>query len=375
MLQISTANIFKTTLMNRIVLLSFDYPPNNGGISRLCHEIIKELKRRDLSYEVVTNVYSDQQEENITRLPGKRGFTEFRILKYLRKHTSPEDIIICDTWHPAGIIALLSGRRFYILAHGAEFLPGSTFLRNRIIPKYRQIVLKKAAGIIANSHYTANLVDSLVKGLHTHAVPLAIDSDTFFPTKEKNTADSILRICSISRLEKFKGHDFILSVIAKLPQHYRDRIRFEIGGKGPYKPELEKFVHDNGLEDSVSFLGYLPEESMNDFYSGNDLFILCTREEQDRCNVEGFGLVFIEAQACGTAVIGTNAGGIPDAIHDGYGGWLIDQDSQEQLLSLLCKLIDNKADAHAEGAIARRRVQEECSQKQYVDSILKIIHG
>lgn len=248
-------------------------------------------------------------------------------------------------------------------------------LRNRIIPKYRQIVLKKAAGIIANSHYTANLVDSLVKGLHTHAVPLAIDSDTFFPTKEKNTEDSILRICSISRLEKFKGHDFILSVIAKLPQHYRNRIRFEIGGKGPYKPELEKFVHDNGLEDIVSFLGYLPEESINDFYSGNDLFILCTREEQDRCNVEGFGLVFIEAQACGTAVIGTNAGGIPDAIHDGYGGWLIDQDSEEQLSSLLRKLIDEKLFVQKEGENARRRVIEECSQKRYVDSLLKIIRN
>lgn len=360
-------------MKSKIILLSFDYPPNNGGISRLCNEITKELKRRDLSYHVVTNVPADSDEENVSRIAGQRGVVEYRILKYLYKNTTSDDIIVCDTWHPAGTLAMLSGRRFFILAHGAEFLPGITFFRKKLVPFYRNFVLRKASGIIANSHYTERLVNSLSKGLHTFAVPLAIDADTFIPTKEKNITDKVLRICSISRLEKFKGHDFVLSVIASLPEQYQNRIRFEIGGKGPYKAMLEKQVKDNNMENIVTFLGFLPEEGMNDFYSRNDLFILCTREEKD--NVEGFGLVFVEAQACGTAVIGTNAGGIPDAIHNGYGGWLIGQDDKAQLSSLLRKFIDNKVEVQKEGKKARRRVIEECSQKQYVDSLLKIIYG
>ena len=360
---------------NRIILLSFDYPPNNGGISRLCKEIVTELQRRGIDYHVVTNVPSEAEDEHVTRIVASRGVAEYRILRFIRKHTTRRDIIICDTWHPAGSLAALSGRRFFVLAHGAEFLPGMTFFRKRLIPPYRRLILRKSAGVIANSHYTERLVSSLAKGLRTHAVPLAIDAQTFVATKEKNTSDDILRICSISRLEKFKGHDFILSVIASLPVHYRSRIRFEIGGKGPYKAALEQMVTDNGLDDIVSFTGFIPEGEINDFYSRNDLFVLCTREEKEQCNVEGFGLVFVEAQACGTAVIGTNAGGIPDAIHHGYGGWLIEPDSAEQLSALLRRFVDNKGEIQAEGAAARRRVIEECSQKQYVDSLLAIVHG
>ncbi len=359
----------------RIILLSFDFPPNNGGIARLCNEIVKELKRRGIPYHVVTNVLSDaDNDSNVTRICGRRGVVEYKILNYLRKYTSNDDIILCDTWHPAGSLAKLCGRKYYILAHGAEYLPGVTFFRNKIIPIYRRRILRRARGIIANSHYTANLVDSLSKGLKTCAIPLAIDAETYHPTKEKVTDDDILRICSISRLEKFKGHDFILSTIARLPEEYRSRIRFEIGGKGPYKEALESLTHQLGLDDNVSFLGFIPESEMNDFYSRNDLFILCTREERDLCNVEGFGLVFVEAQACGTAVVGTNAGGIPDAIHQGYGGWLIPQDSEEALSKLLMQFVDNKTMLQEEGSVARNRVIEECSQRQYVDQLLSAIY-
>lgn len=361
--------------MNKIILLSFDFPPNNGGISRLCNEIVKEFIRRELPYHVVTNVHSDQNEEaNVTRISGPRGVVEYKLLRYLQKSTSENDIILCDTWHPAGSLAKLSGRKYYILAHGAEYLPGVTFFRKKIIPIYRRMILKGASGIIANSHYTANLVNSLSGGLKTCAIPLAIDAHNYHPSKDKNTQDNILRICSISRLEKFKGHDFILSTIANLPKEYKERIRFEIGGKGPYKKVLESLTHDLGLDDNVTFLGFIPEEKMNDFYSRNDLFILCTREERDLCNVEGFGLVFVEAQACGTAVVGTNAGGIPDAIHNGRGGWLIPQDSEKDLSGLLMKFVDNKTTIQNEGQVARMRVIEECSQKQYVDSLLDVIY-
>lgn len=360
--------------MNKIILLSFDYPPNNGGISRLCNEIVREFEARGIAYEVVTNVPSVQPEKNVTRIVDRRGKVELKILAYIRESTSKDDIIICDTWHPAGSLAMLSGRRFYILAHGAEFLPGISFFRKKIVPAYRRLILKKSQGIIANSRYTAALVNSLAKGLNVHAIPLAIDSATFKPGKAKNTDDDILRLCSISRLEKFKGHDFILSVIAGLPESYRQRIRLQIGGKGPFKPVLEQMVSSLHLEKIVSFLGFLPEQEMNDFYSGNDLFILCTREEKDLCNVEGFGLVFVEAQACGTAVIGTNAGGIPDAICNGRGGWLIPQDSADELSALLKYCVDNKERIQKEGVVARQRVVNECSQSKYVDAVLKVIN-
>ncbi len=361
--------------MRKIIILSFDYPPNNGGIARLCGEIVQQLELRHTPYLVITNVPSDINNNNIIRILGKRGVIEFKILKYLLSNTSKDDIILCDTWHPAGSIAMLSGRKYYILAHGAEFLPGDSFIRKKIIPLYRRLVLTQSSGIIANSNYTKNLVNSLGKNIKAIALPLAIDSNKFKPTVPKNTKDSILRICSISRLEQFKGHDLIIKTIASLPEDYKNRIKLEIAGKGPYKTELMKLSSSLGLNNIINFLGFIPEEKINDFYSRNDLFILCTREEKELCNVEGFGLVFVEAQSCGTAVIGTNAGGIPDAIHNGRGGWLITQDSINELSKLLKYSINNKDNIQKEGLIARNRVIVECSQFNYADNLLKILNA
>lgn len=361
--------------MNRIIILAFDYPPNNGGIARLCGEISKGLESNNIDYHVVTNVNGKtENEEHVTRIIARRVCLELKMIFWLRHNTDKSDIIICDTWHPAGTIAMLARRRFVILAHGAEFLPGISFFRTRIWPRFRQFVLKKSVAIVANSHYTANLVDSLTPGLNVVAIPLAIDAELFHPTIQKNTDDDILRVCSISRLEKFKGHDFVIKTIAKLKGEYRRRIKLEIGGKGPYKKQLEKLVKELGLWQTVSFIGFLPEGIMNDFYSRNDLFILCTREEKDNCNVEGFGLVFVEAQACGTACIGTNIGGIPDAIHNGRGGWLITPDSEQELTQLLCHLIDNKNVVQQQGVIARQRVIDECNQQLYINSLIKVLN-
>lgn len=360
--------------MKRIVILSYDYPPNNGGIARLCGGIVAELKRNEIPYIVITNVGNEEEaDENIIRITGKRGFVEWRILKYLIQNTTSDDIIVCDTWHPAGMLSLLCNRRTYILAHGAELLPGTGFYRKYIRPLYRTWVLRHSNGIIANSHYTEQLVNSLVNDLNTIAIPLPVDSTLFVPTCEKNRKDDILRICSISRLEKFKGHDFILRTISNLPSHYRCRLRFEIGGKGPYLETLQKLSAELGLEEIVSFKGFIREEELCDFYSRNDLFILCTREEPNERNVEGFGLVFTEAQACGTAVIGTRTGGIPDAISHDKGGWLIKQDSLEELSSLLKRLIDNKKFVQTQGIIARQRIEKECKWSDYMNNILAFV--
>lgn len=360
--------------MNRIVLLSFDYPPNNGGIARLCGGIINELKNRGIPYLVITNIpYDKEYDKNIIRVTGRRGVIEFKIFRLLLKSTFSSDIIICDTWHPAGLLSILSKRRTFILAHGAEFLSGIGFYRKFIKPCYRKWVLCHSNGIIANSHYTENLVKRMVDGLRVIALPLPIDTNHFKPTKTKNNSDEVLRICSVSRLEQFKGHDFVLFTIASLPESYQKRLRLEIAGKGPYLNSLIRLSQKLNIDGVVNFCGFIDEKDLCDFYSHNDVFILCTREDNIGHNVEGFGLVFTEAQACGTAVIGTKIGGIPDAVLDGQGGWLIEQDSKNELLVLLKKLIDNKLYAQSEGIIARERVKRDYKWSDYLDKILEFV--
>lgn len=359
----------------RVFILTYDYLPNNGGIARLCFEIKKNLEKQNIPVTVLclSSCGLDlENDKNVVRISGKRGIVEFKFIFYLKKNSAKDDIILTGTFHPDGLLGLLSGRKVYMLAHGAELLPGKTFFRKRIWSVYRNIILKKADKIIANSHYTEGLVKKCSHKAKSVTIPLAVDANYFHPTCPKLN-DGLLHLSSISRLERFKGHDFILKTIAALPNNYKEKIRFRIGGKGSYKVVLEQIVKDLHLSSIVIFDGFVSDTALCDFYSSSDVFILCTREEKTNQNVEGFGLVFTEAQACGTPTIGTRTGGIPDAIKEDCGGWLIEQDSQQQLQDLLIKFIDNPEFLRLEGVKARQRILVSATWDHYVDNLCKVI--
>lgn len=359
----------------RIFIVTYDYPPSNGGIARLCFELKRNLEKQNRKVTIITRKNEGRDADNdlnVIRLSDKRGVLEFKTLLYLRSHVTAHDIIITGNYHPEGMVALLSGRKTYILAHGAEYLEGNNFFRKQIWPIYRRIILNKAACVIANSHYTEKLVKLCAPKAKTCAVPLAVDIDKFHPTCSK-WDDGRLHLCSISRLEKFKAQDFVIESIAALPTSYKHSIRLHIGGKGSYKEELEQMVISLGLNEIVSFEGFISDDQLCDFYSQAHVFILCTREEPANRNVEGFGLVFTEAQACATAVIGTRTGGIPDAVEENNGGWLIKQDSKEELLSLLVKLVDDRSLAIREGEKGRKRMEAEMTWARYTAQICNIV--
>lgn len=355
----------------RLIILSYDYTPNNGGIARLCKEICKQCIATGTDYLVVTPVRGPE-EDNVVRITGRRGIVEWKILRYLRSIKREGDVILTGTFHPDGLLAWLSGIPCYFLAHGAELLAGRTIFRRIVWEPYRRWILSKAKKVIANSHYTAGLVSKCSPNANVVALPLGVDNEYFHPTKPKHN-DGLLHLCSISRLEKFKAHDFVIETIASLPDEYRKKIRLTIGGKGPYKETLERMVSDLGLQDIVTFAGFISDEELRDFYSEHDVFILCTREDGETNNVEGFGLVFTEAQACGTPCIGTRAGGIPDAIDEGNGGWLIEQDNERELIAMLRVLLDEAATLKEQSQRALLRVSQSCNWDVYYEKLVNNI--
>jgi phosphatidylinositol alpha-1,6-mannosyltransferase len=123
------------------------------------------------------------------------------------------------------------------------------------------------------------------------------------------------------------------------------------------------------LEDQVRFLGFVPEEDLPELYRASDLFVLCTREAAEQQEVEGFGLVFLEAQACGTPVVGTRTGGIPDAIREGEGGWLIEQDDAVRLAQILKRLAADPEQFRTAGLRARQHIERECAWSHYLDHL------
>lgn len=366
-----------------LLIIAYDYPPSSGGVARLCSEITKGMHQHYSSVTVMTIDYGEKihntyEHVNATfiKLPPKRFLCEFKAIQQLRrlKNKNTYDVL-CGVWHPEALLAVLGGmRRVFVLGHGTEFLSGTSKFRKKFwLPVYGKWILKKVTRVIANSKYTQGLVQEISPEINSSALPLGVNHHFFSPSKVENTDFEIIKITTVSRVLKFKGHDFILKTLEQLPIKYRKRIQWNIAGTGPYLEELKELVQTSEINSQIKFYGFIPDKDLPSFYCSNDLFVLATREAEQSTQVEGFGLVFLEAQSCGIPVIGTATGGIADAIEDGNGGWLIEQDNEKALKEIIIDLLDNPAIIKQQRLKARKRVLESCTWDMYCNNLFKII--
>jgi phosphatidylinositol alpha-1,6-mannosyltransferase len=361
-----------------LLIFSYDFPPSTGGIARLCHEIVTHMQAFYKKVHVLTIQkegqaipYQENPKVDITYLPKQRLRAEMKALNFLRNWSNKENTdALCGIWHPEATLAIIAGMpNISVLAHGTELLAGNSKFRKYLWhPIYAKWVFGKVKRVIANSHYTQNLVKQINSKTKTVALPLGVNPDFFKPIGE-NTETEKLKICTVSRILKFKGHDFILETLENLPSDYRSLIEWHIAGTGPYLDNLKILATKSKISKQVYFHGFVSDKDLALFYNKHDIFILATRKEELSTQVEGFGLVFLEAQACGVPAVGTNTGGIPDAIDHENGGWLIDQDDKADLTNLIKSLIDNPCIIEKQSLLARKRVMDKATWEAYTNKL------
>jgi phosphatidylinositol alpha-1,6-mannosyltransferase len=364
----------KAQTQSDLLLFAFEYPPVSGGIARLCAEIGRGLARDHVNGHVLTqdcaaHAYNDELPE--VRVSSKRPVREWRAFQWLRRqrHKMP---VVCGLWYPEGLIAYLAGvRPLVVLAHGAELLPTVDRWRRPLWKALQRRVLESASLVIANSEYTRQLVSKVAPHARVENLPLAVDPQRFAPTdreaaKEKYDVSGKRVLCTVSRMYPYKGHDVVLRAIASLDSNERERLVYMVVGRGPYERGLRRLAAELRVESNVRWLGFVAEDDLPEVYSASDLFVLCTRDAPEERSVEGFGLVFLEAQSCGTPVVGTRTGGIPAAIQDGEGGWLIEQNDQAALADIIRTLVHSPELFRTAGTQARQRVVREHTWVHYM---------
>lgn len=362
--------------MKELLMFSYDYPPHDGGIARLCSEIAAGWTRTGADVQVIApaprkGTPTPPSRTRELRVRHSRPWREWESYRALRDRTC-RGPVICGLWYPDGLLAQVAGARpRVILAHGFELMPTKARWRRKIWRRMLRCVCESADLVIANSEYTRKLVLERAPGAKVLAIPLAVDCRRFSPgdaqeAKRRFGVANKVVLSTVSRLDAYKGHDVVLRAIAASSERSRGNFVYLIAGKGPHQGELERQVTELGLAEQVRFLGFVPEDDLPDLYRASDLFLLCSREVAERQEVEGFGLVFLEAQACGTPAIGTRTGGIPDAIKEGEGGWLIEQDDAAALSRFLSQLVDDPTAFLAAGKRARKRVERQCTWEHYM---------
>jgi phosphatidyl-myo-inositol dimannoside synthase len=131
-----------------------------------------------------------------------------------------------------------------------------------------------------------------------------------------------------------------------------------IVGSGPEREKLQSLAAELRLNDVVKFTGYVADERLAEFYNLCDVFVMANQEEDDG-DIEGFGMVFLEANSCGKPVVAGRSGGTADSVIDGVTGYRVDPRDVDELAATLSRLLMNPDLCARLGEAGLRRAREE----------------
>lgn len=270
-------------------------------------------------------------------------------------------VIHCDQVLRAGLVAFLVNKilriPYVIYAHGEEITLRTLYNRNAM-----KRIYNAASLIIANSNNTKNLLLNLgVERSKIEVIYPGVDTVKFnpgldhFAVKKRYSIESNPVLLTVGRLEKRKGHDMVIkslpTVLKRIPN-----LVYLIAGKGKEEDRLKSLVQELHLEKNVIFTGEIGYDALPLYYGGCDVFIMANRELKDR-NIEGFGIVFIEAAACGKPVIAGDSGGAREAVMDGATGFVVNPNDTKSISEKIIALLENPTMSKQMGSEGRKRVR------------------
>lgn len=359
----------------KILIVTDNFPPRDGGIATFNYNICKELFARGHRVMAITNSYQgdedfDSQQEFCTiRLNGKFRPTSVETIHKILNVTFKENIDIVFFGHfgsthwLGGFLARKIFRIPYaILVHGTEL--NAYFCNFTRVDKWvSKIIFENSSTIIVNSNTTKNLVESYgypsnrIHIVHPGTDPILFRSnvqDSNMINKLDLKGKKVL--LTASRLVAKKNHVNVLKALPSVVREIPD-LMYLIIGKGEKEEGLIKLTKDMSLEKYVSFIGYIEPKDMPMYYNICDIFVMPSKTVN--YDYESFGIVYIEANACGKPVIAGRSGGIEDAVIDGVTGLSVDPENIEEISQAIIRLLTDQEYARKLGENGRRRVENE----------------
>jgi len=361
--------------MKSLLISGTYFPPQTGGMSRMMEEICLALGPDRVV--CLTGVRADREDSR--RLGGVRVyrrpwvFRANRMLQaaavalsfaeiLLRHHPNVLQLCSCQEGYLGLFFQRWLGLPYVIYAHGNEVLDAihSDWGKPRL-------ALKRARCVLANSRFTASLVESAgVRPEAIKIIPLGCDTETFRPFEpDPRFRESVLGarvdgpvILTVGNLVERKGHDLVMralpTILKKVPG-----VTYVIVGDGPYRRTLEDLASSLRVAPQVVFAGRVPDDDLPKFYGLSDIFAMPSRARLDAYDVEGFGIVYLEAGASGKPIVAGRSGGVEEAVLDGITGLLVDPSSEEDLARALIRLLTDDELRLKLGHQGRDRVQRE----------------
>jgi phosphatidylinositol alpha-1,6-mannosyltransferase len=349
----------------RTLVVTNDFPPRPGGIQAFVHS----LASRQPDGEVVVyapswkgaEAFDAAQGFPVVRHPTSLMLPVPGVLRRAREIAAAEG---CDrVWFgaaaPLGLLAKpLRLERSVASTHGHEvgwaLLPGARQVLGRI---GRDVDVVTYLG-----EYTRARLARVIPRLER--LPSGVDTSLFRPgaggdevRRRHGLVDRPVVVC-VSRLVPRKGQDVLIRALRAIRRRVPDAALLCVGG-GPYLPALQRLARENGVADAVVLTGSVPWAELPAYYDAGDVFAMPCRTRRGGLEVEGLGIVFLEASATGLPVVAGRSGGSPDAVLDGETGHLVDGTSVGAVADAVAGLLEEPERARQLGAAGRAWVERE----------------
>lgn len=273
--------------------------------------------------------------------------------------------IHCAKVLPEGLVAWglrrCYGLPYLLYAHGEEILVSLTSRKLAwLLPR----IYRGAANIIANSRHTKMLLQDLgVDASKIHIIHPGVHTQSFCTSPEaaqrirqKHHLGAAPVLLTVGRMQRRKGQDMVIQALPRIRQKM-PHVKYLMVGTGEELASLTTMAQEVGVQDSVVFAGGVPDQELAAYYAACDVFIMPNR--QIGGDIEGFGIVYLEAGAAGKPVIGGKSGGTDDAIVDGVTGIRVDGNNSVEIADAVIDLLSTPERAKAMGARGRQRVENE----------------
>lgn len=371
--------------MTRVLVVTNDFPPRPGGIQTFVHELLRRFDPADVVVYASRwkgwEEFDRQQPFEVVRedtsvllpTPGVRR----RAQDLLRSRGC--DAVLFGAAAPLGLLGPAlrdaGASRLVALTHGHE--AGWAQL-----PAARQMLRRIGDGVDVVTHlgeYTRRRIGAaLSPAAAARMVRLTpgVDAELFRPdaggaaVRDRYGLRERPVVVCVSRLMPRKGQDTLIRAFPALKRRVPDVALLLVGG-GPYRRKLEEMALASTWGDDIVLTGSVPWAELPAHYSAGDVFAMPCRTRRRGLDVEGLGIVYLEASATGLPVLAGDSGGAPDAVLPGETGWVVPAGpgAGAAVVERLVSLLQDAELRSRVGAAGRHWVQQEWSWDQQVERL------
>ena len=376
----------------KVLLASQLYSPFVSGSARLLQDIVDHLHATGHHVEVMTldlpmvegsRAFDERQPYRIHRVkpwPVKGGSSIAMLSRMLTLSAGKRfDIILCGFASPMAILArvvrAVTGVPYAVYTHGEDVIAARTEARRGVLSN----ALKASRVVMCNSRFSAGEAEwfgvprdrvLLISPGIDPAPYLDVPSSAIAALRARHGLQGKKLLLTLARMDARKGHDMVVRALPAIAAAVPD-VHYLVVGKGD-PSRLHGIANELGVRDRLTVIDYVPTESLPVLFASCDVYVMTSRFDPETRQVEGFGIVYLEAAACGKPSVAGNQGGCADAVVDGETGLLVDPVDVDAIARAAIQLLTSEEGAQRMGLAGRARVTKEFNK---LDQFRRVEHA